>query len=168
MIELFILYTLNLRDKTVYSLRRDIIERFGFSTKPSLGTIHPALKRLLKIDAVKFEQKYSKGGKKSTYYSITPTGKKVFKDLFFKDISENPTIFHNQLCARLLTISMLNSDEQNEFLNELQKKLELQKIELNSAINNKYIEYDKWQTSVLNESLNNINSLEKMIQTLKN
>lgn len=167
MIELLVLYILNSRDKTLYALRRDIKERFGVITKPSFGTMHPAMKRLLKKDAVKFEQKYSEGGKKSTYYSITQNGKKVFKELFFEDISLNPTIFHSQLSVRLLTISMLEKEDKDLFLEDLNKLVDLQKIEAQNALNNEYVKYDDWQRTVLEETLNNLKSLEIMIEKMK-
>lgn len=167
MIELLILYILNMRDRTVYSLRRDIIERFGAFTKPSLGTIYPALKRLLNKGAVKVEQRYSEGGKKSTYYSVEPSAKKIFKEYFTEEISENPTIFHNQLSARLLTISMLEKSERDEFLDNLLKKIELKKVDIEKTVNNKYIEYDETQKAVLSEALSAVESLEKTVQRLK-
>lgn len=167
MIELLILYILNSRDKTIYALRRDIIERFGVVTKPSLGTIHPALKRLLTKEAVTVTQKYTEGGKKSTYYSISSNGKKVFKELFFDEISQNPTIFHNHLSVRLLTISMLDKSDRAEFLEELSKVVELQKIEIQKSLDNEYVEYDEWQKGVISETLNEANSLSALIERLK-
>lgn len=167
MIELLILYILNSREKTIYALRRDIIERFGMVTKPSLGTVYPALKRLLAKDAVKFSTKYTEGGKKFTYYTIAQNGKKVFKEMFFEGISQNPTIFHSHLSARLLTISMLEKQDREEFLNELSQKLELQKIEVQNSIDNFYQQYDEWQKGVISETLNELNSLCALIGRLK-
>ncbi len=167
MIELLILYILNSRERTVYALRRDIIERFKMITQPSLGTIHPALKRLLAKDAVKFTQKYSEGGKKSTYYSLAQNGKKVFKELFFEDMSQNPTIFHSHLSARILTISMLDKESRSEFLDELSKNLELQKLETQKSLDNPYVEYDEWQKGVISETLNEISSLMALVERLK-
>jgi len=167
MIELLILYILNSHDRTIYALRRDIIERFGAVTRPSLGTIYPALKRLLAKEAVAVTQKYTEGGKKSTYYSLSSHGKKVFKDLFFEEISQNPTIFHSQLSVRLLTISMLDKEDRKEFLNELLKVIELQKIEIQKSLENPYIEYDEWQKGVISETLNEANSLAALVERLK-
>ena len=167
MIELLILYILNNRDKTVYALRREIVQLFGAITKPSLGTIYPALKRLSTKEAVKFDQKYSDGGKKSTYYSITGKGKALFKEIFFEPISDNPTIFHNQISARLLTLSMLSEQERKDFLDDLSKSLEVQKIEIEKALNNPYIEYDEWQKVVISETLTSLNVLENTIEKLK-
>lgn len=167
MIELLILYVLNLRDRTLYSLRRDIIELFGMVTQPSLGTIHPAMQRLLKKDAVKFDKKFSDGGKKSTYYSITNNGKKVFKELFFEDISLNPSIFHNQLSVRLLTLSMLEEEDREKFLSDLSQVIELKKLETENYLNNEYVKYDTWQKMVIEETLTNIKSIESMVERMK-
>lgn len=167
MIELLILYILNKRDRTLYSLRRDIIEKFGMITKPSLGTMHPAMQRLLKKDAVKMDKKFSEGGKKSTYYSITNNAKAVFKELFFEDISLNPTIFHNQLSARLLTLSMLDSADRETFLSDLSMVIELQKIEAENVLNDEYIKHDTYQKLVIEETLNNLKSLHSMVERLK-
>ena len=167
MIELLILYVLNSRDKTLYSLRRDIIEQFGMVTKPSLGTMHPAMQRLLKKEAVKMDKKFSDGGKKSTYYSITNSGKKVFKELFFEDISLNPTIFHSQLSVRLLTLSMLEKEDREIFLENLIKVIDIQKIEAEKSLNNEYIKYDEYQRMVIEESLSNLKSLMLMVERLK-
>lgn len=167
MIELLILYVLNSRDRTLYAIRRDIIEYFGMITKPSLGTMHPAMQRLLKKDAVKMDKKFSDGGKKSTYYSITNNGKKVFKELFFEDISLNPTIFHSHLSARLLTLSMLEKEDKDIFLEDLTKIIDLQKIEAEKALNDVYIKHDEYQKIVIDETLNNLKSLNSMIERLK-
>ena len=167
MIELLILYVLNMRDRTLYSLRRDIIEQFGVITKPSFGTMHPAVQRLMKKDAIKMDKKFSEGGKKSTYYSITDKGKDVFKELFFEDISLNPTIFHNQLSVRLLTLSMLNKEDIEIFLKDLSQIIDLQKIETEKALNNKYVKYDDYQKIVIEETLGNLKSLSTMVERLK-
>ena len=167
MIELLILYILNTRDKTIYAIRREIIELFGMFTQPSLGTIHPALKRLLAKDAVKFEKKFSEGGKKSTYYSITPEGKKVFKELFFEDISSNPSLFYTQLMSRILTVSMLDKEDKTAFWDELSKNVDIQRMEVEKALQNPYVSYDAWQKAVILEVLNNANSLAALVERLK-
>lgn len=167
MIELLILYVLNLRDRTLYAIRRDIIEQFGMITKPSLGALHPAIKRLLAKDAVKFEQKYSDGGKKYTYYSTTNNSKRVFKELFFEDMSLNPTIFHHQLVIRLLLLSMLSNEDKAIFLSDLVKMIDLKKIEAEKALNDEYIKYDDCQKLVIEETLNNLKSLNLLVERLR-
>ena len=101
------------------------------------------------------------------YYSITQKGKQIFKELFFEPISDNPTILHNQISARLLTLSMLTKEARTEFLNNLLKNIELQKIEIEKALNNTYIEYDPWQKIVISETLTSLNVLENTVEKLK-
>ena len=168
MIELLILYILNKCPSTVYSIRRNIIDKFGAVTKPSLGTIHPALKRLLEKNAVTMDKKYSDGGKKSTFYSITKHAQEVFRDLFFQEISENPTIFYNQFAVRILTLSMLTKDDQLEFLNNVKQHIVLHKAEIENLLNNPYEEYDNYQKVFLTSALNNIPLMLEMIESLKN
>ena len=48
MIELLILFVLLKRDRTMYSIRKEIINLFGAVSQPSDGTIYPALERLKK------------------------------------------------------------------------------------------------------------------------
>ena len=129
--------------------------------------MHPAVQRLMKKDAIKMDKKFSEGGKKSTYYSITDKGKEIFKELFFEDISLNPTIFHNQLAVRLLTLSMLNKEDIEIFLKDLSQIIDLQKIETEKALNNKYVKYDDYQKIVIEETLGNLKSLSTMVERLK-
>ena len=90
MIELLILYSLKDRERTLYSLRSNIV-----------GTIHPALKRLLENKVITIRNDFSQGGKKSTYYGLSLHWQKKFNDLFFTPLSENPTIFFTELQSRI-------------------------------------------------------------------
>ena len=63
MIEILILYVIHKRERTLYAIRKDIIDIFGTYTKPSIGTIYPALKRLGKEGAVSVYEKISEGGR---------------------------------------------------------------------------------------------------------
>ena len=66
MIEILILYIIRKREKTIYSIRKEIIEIFGAFTKPSIGTIYPALKRLLK------EKDHLRAQNAADYLSLDP------------------------------------------------------------------------------------------------
>ncbi len=167
MIEILILYIINNRDKTIYAIRKEIIELFGTFTKPSLGTIHPALKRLLEKKCVQLTERMSEGGKKSSYYSTTEIGKKYFKELFFSDISENPSLFYNQLQARFGTMSLLNKEEKLNFLNEINTKLDLYKYELENKLNDEFINLDFFQKALLQSTKSEIKIIKEYIQTLK-
>ena len=110
----------------------------------------------------------SDGGKKSTYYSATKKTSEVFRDLFFQEISENPTIFYNQFAVRILTLSMLTKDDQLEFLNNVKQRIVLHKAEIENLLNNPYEEYDNYQKVFLTSALNNIPLMLEMIESLKN
>ncbi len=167
MIEILILYIIHKREKTIYSIRKEIIEIFGTFTKPSIGTIHPALQRLLKEKAVSLTERMSDGGKKSSYYSITRSGLEYFKKMFFNSGSDNPSLFYTQLQARLGTMGLLNVEERKRFLSEFSKKIEIYKFELENKLNDEFIELDYYQTQLLNRTLNELNSLKDYINNLK-
>lgn len=167
MIEILILYIINNREKTIYSIRKDIIELFGTFTKPSLGTIHPALKRMLLNKYVQVSDRMSEGGKKSSYYSITDIGRKYFKELFFSDISENPSLFYNQLQSRFATLGMLTAEEKNMFLEETIKKIELFKFDIDNKLKDEFISLDFYQHELLKKMLLETASLKEFVYILK-
>ena len=167
MIEILILYVIFNREKTIYSIRKEIIELFGTFTKPSLGTIYPALKRLLDKKHVHLTERMSDGGKKSSYYLITDSGRKYFKELFFSDISENPSLFYNQTQARFATLSILTEEEKNKFLEEILNKIELYGFEVENKLNNEYINLDFYQKELLKNTLKEITNLKNFATSLK-
>ncbi len=167
MIEILILYIVHKREKTIYSIRKEIIEIFGTFTKPSIGTIHPALQRLLKEKAVSLTERMSDGGKKSSYYSITKNGFEYFKKLFFNAGSDNPSLFFTQLQARLGTMGLLKVEERKQFISDLSKKIEIYQFEIENKLNDEFIELDYYQTQLLNKTLTELKSLKDYIKNLK-
>ncbi len=167
MIEILILYIINNTPKTIYSVRKEIIELFGAFTKPSLGTIHPALKRMLEKKCVQVTERMSEGGKKSTYYAITEIGKKYFKELFFTDISENPSLFYNHLQSRFATLSMLSMSERDQFLTQIEKTIELYGIELKDKLNDEFISHDFYQRELLKKMISEIGNIKDFVNILK-
>ncbi len=167
MIEILILYIVRKREKTIYSIRKEIIELFGAFTKPSIGTIHPALKRLLAANAVSLTEIMSEGGKKSSYYLLTKTGKEYFKELFFSSNRENPSLFYSNLQARLGTMSMLQEKDREQFISETLKKIEISKFEIENELKDEFIELDYFQTELLKHSLNELESLQEYLKRLK-
>lgn len=167
MIEILILYTIHKRERTLYGIRKEIIEVFGTFTKPSIGTIHPALQRLLKDGAVSVFEKISDGGKKSSYYSITKKGFETFKKMFFNSASENPSLFYTQLQARFGTMGLLSVDDRKTFLSEFSKKIDIYQFELESKLNDEFLELDYYQRQLLNKNLTELKSLREYIKTLK-
>lgn len=167
MIEILILYIIHKREKTIYSIRKDIIETFGTFTKPSIGTIHPALQRLLKDGSVSLNERMSDGGKKSSYYSITKKGFESFKKLFFNSASENPSLFYTQLQARLGTMGLLSVEDRKEFIKEFGKKMEIYQFELEAKLKDEFLDLDYFQEQLLNNTLKELKSLKDFINNLK-
>lgn len=167
MIEILILYVIHKREKTLYSIRKNIIDIFGVFTKPSIGTIHPAIKRLLDAGAISVYEKMSEGGKKSCYYSITPKGLDYFKELFFSTISDNPSLFYTQIQARFGTMGLLKEEDRKLFITEFSKKIDIYEIELNQKLNDEFLGLDYYQKQLLNRNLKEIKSLREYLQNLK-
>ncbi len=167
MIEILILYIIHEHAKTIYSIRKEIIEIFGAFTKPSIGTIHPALQRLLKIKAVSLKEILSEGGKKFSYYSITPAGTAYFKKMFLSNATDNPSLFYTHLQVKLGTIGMLEPADRELFVTDCVKKIQMNKFELEEKLKNEFIEFDYYQRKLLEKTYNDIVSLEEYIKSLK-
>ena len=80
MIELLILFVLSSSPLTMYGVLKSILNKFSPYTKPSFGTIKPALLRLEKKGIIISSQSISDGGKVSIMYAITPDGLKELKN----------------------------------------------------------------------------------------
>lgn len=167
MIELLILYSLNRRERTLYSLRSDIMEKFGSFTKPSIGTIHPALKRLLKNNVVTVRNNFSDGGKKSTYYGLAMHWQKKFNDLFFTPLSDNPTNFFTELQSRIAVLSLLEDDLKETFFDDIAIRLETYRLDLQNTIEDNYIDLDVYQTSLLKKNISDVESYQQLIKDLR-
>ena len=167
MIEILILYTIHKRERTLYAIRKDIIDMFGTFTKPSIGTIYPALKRLGQDNAVSVYEKISEGGKKFCYFSITPKGFEVFKKYFFNSQSDNPSLFYTQIQARFATMGLLDIKDKKEFINDSLKKIQIYELELDKKLKDEFLELDYYQRQLLNRTLTELNSLKDYIKNLR-
>ena len=167
MIEILILYVIHKREKTLYGIRKEIIELFGTFTKPSIGTIYPALKRLLKEGAVSVYDKMSDGGKKSSYFSITKKGFECFRNYFFDNVSDNPSLFHTQLQARIATMNLLTLDDKKSFIKNILEKIDIFDFELEHKLKDEFLELDYFQKQLLIRTLEELKSLKTFILNLK-
>lgn len=167
MIELLILYSLNKRERTLYALRADIIEKFGYFTKPSVGTIHPALKRLLSSNVITIRNDYSQGGKKSTYYGLAMHWQKKFNDLFFTPLSENPTQFFTEIQSRIAVMSLLDNDLKKTFIDDILIKLESFLLDLQNALEDEYVSYDPYQLALLKKNIQDIDNFKSFVESLE-
>lgn len=163
MIELLILYSLSKRERTLYSLRASIIEKFGYFTRPSIGTLHPALKRMLAGNIVTMRNDYSQGGKKSTFYGLSKDALKHFRELFFEPFSENPTLFFTEIQTKISTMSLLNKEDKEAFLKELSMKIESFILDLKNTLEDEYIELDQYQTALLIKNIEDMEHYKKFL-----
>lgn len=167
MIELLIIYSLRNRERTLYSIRSDIMEKFGYFTKPSIGTIHPAVKRLLQGNVVTKRNDFSQGGKKSTYYGLSMHWQKKFQDLFFTPLSENPTMFFTEIQSRIAVMSLLDVDLKEIFVKDILIKLESFLLDFQNALDDEYSSYDKYQLALLKKNIADIKNYKLFVSGLE-
>ena len=124
MIELLILFALYDKVLTMYGISKEIKNFFSVLTTPSYGTIKPALRRLESDGYVKCQKTISKGGRPSTYYSITKTGVEELKSLILQPPLENPIQFLTSSRIKLCCSELLDKDEMVKLLRQLKVKAE--------------------------------------------
>ena len=157
MIELLILYILQNRDRTMYSIRKEIINLLGAISQPSDGTIYPALDRLKKQNCINVTEKMSEGGKKSTYYSLQKDGHIKAKKLFLENSAECISVFCRQLSIKIAVMSFFDKETQEEFIENSIKDINLYKNSIQHAIDDEYRGLDKYQKDVYSSSWRHIN-----------
>ncbi len=167
MIDLLIIYTLNNRERTLYSLRSDIIEKFGYFTRPSIGTIHPALKKMLALNVVTIRNDFSEGGKKSTFYGLSSGAMKYFREVFFSPLSENPTLFFTEIQTKISVLSLLSDTEKEEFFKDILLKLESYLLDLKNILDDEYLKLDVYQENLLKKNIENVEMYKEFIEKIK-
>ena len=139
--ELFVLFVLLNQENTIYKIRKNVKKYFSLFNNSSLGAIHPALEKLLAAKCVTLKKKMSKGGQRSSFYTITAKGKKYFKQLMTQDLPENPAS-----ASQIVKIKSL-------LLPELDKETKLEAIaSIKSYYKNKLLDFEEY--------LGNCDSLE--------
>lgn len=137
MIDLLILYLLNGVPTTMYGISKKIKLGFSAYTKPSFGTIKPALKRLENQEYIISRKEMSSGGKLTAYYALTEKGLRYLKKLIMKDVSDNPVSFFSNARIKIICSSMLATDEQAELYTMLKKRAEVIKNQTEKLLNEK-------------------------------
>lgn len=166
MSEICILYCLIKREMTIYSIRKHITELFGAYTKPSHGTIHPALKKLAAENYVTVKTILSEGGKKSSLFSIAEKGKKLFAKLMLSDFSDNPSVSLNEINIRLAAMGALNSADKKTLTEICKKYLELYIARNEYVINDTYSGLDDYQKKIMLQTISYAKSLIKFTENL--
>lgn len=141
MIELLILFELNRNTLTMYGVSKSIRADFSVLTTPSYGTIKPALNRLEKSGFLKTQKTISKGGRPSTYYSITKEGVNELKRLIILPPQDNPIQFLPTARVKLACADVLDSEEQRLMFKQLKIKAESILIDTQNLMNTKDLSF---------------------------
>jgi DNA-binding PadR family transcriptional regulator len=128
MIELLILAALHDGKNTIYKIKKNIDEKCEFFYQISFGSIYPMIKKLEENKYISAKKSFSKGGQKSSVYSITSTGKEYFIELMKTSLPENTALTNHLVNIKLLLLSYLSEIDQEETINILLKNLESKNI----------------------------------------
>jgi hypothetical protein len=116
-----ILGILMLRRMTAYELRNTIRDNFKSMCSDSLGSIQAALKKLLSLKMVSFEELVEKGVNKKRY-AITDAGEKILMEWIKIPIDISKT--KNIDAGKLLFMGYISKSEQKNLINKIILSLE--------------------------------------------
>ena len=168
-----ILGILMLRRMTAYELRNTIRDNFKSMCSDSLGSIQVALKKLLSLKMVTFEDLVEKGINKKRY-AITDIGEKVLMEWIKIPIDISKT--KNIDIGKLLFMGYIPKNEQKNLINKIILSLEKEYSELKNlkesinfenerlAIENYLLTDTEYQERIKN--LNKKNDVSKNIKEI--
>ena len=168
-----ILGILMLRRMTAYELRNTIRDNFKSMCSDSLGSIQVALKKLLSLKMVTFEELVEKGINKKRY-AITDIGEKVLMEWIKIPIDISKT--KNIDIGKLLFMGYISKNEQKNLINKIILSLEKEYSELKNlkesinfenerlAIENYLLTDTEYQERIKN--LNKKNDVSKNIKEI--
>ncbi|WP_455036891.1 PadR family transcriptional regulator [Leptotrichia massiliensis] len=168
-----ILGILMLRRMTTYELRNTIRDNFKSMCSDSLGSIQVALKKLLSLKMVTFEELVEKGINKKRY-AITDIGEKVLMEWIKIPIDISKT--KNIDMGKLLFMGYIPKNEQKNLINKIILSLEEEYSELKNlkesinfenerlAIENYLLTDTEYQERIKN--LNKKNNVSKNIKEI--
>ena len=162
-----------LRRMTAYELRNTIRDNFKSMCSDSLGSIQAALKKLLSLKMVTFEELVEKGINKKRY-AITDIGEKVLMEWIKIPIDISKT--KNIDMGKLLFMGYIPKNEQKNLINKIILSLEEEYSELKNlkesinfenerlAIENYLLTDTEYQERIKN--LNKKNNVSKNIKEI--
>lgn len=125
MINLLILYYLDKKVLTMYGISKNIKNNLSVLTLPSIGTIKPALDKLIKLNCITSQKIMSKGGRPSVYYSVTSKGRETLIEYMLEPLPENPIQFLTNARVRLYCADVLDSENLFNMLKILKLKSDI-------------------------------------------
>lgn len=164
--EILILYILNKSQTTMYGLSKCINKNYGSITKPSFGTLQPALKKLEEKKYIFSSKFYTEGGKPYFYYSVTEEGLSYLKEKLLKNTSLNPTQFISMTKIKIACADILNDTEKEELFKNLKTGLTKLKTEAEQALSENWPK-NTYHRLVLNNTVCEYKNLIDLIEELK-
>jgi len=167
MIELLILYSLYIREATMYSIQKCIKENFSPYSSPSFGALNPALKRLENNDYIKCRQVMSEGGKLSCYYENTSKGNQYMKKLILEPLSDNPQQFFSKAGIKISMADVLNFEEKNELFIMLKSYALKFKNSAENIFENEYNKINFYQKLAIDNTICEYKNFINMVEGLE-
>ena len=164
--EILILYILNKSQTTMYGLSKCINKNYGSITKPSFGTLQPALKKLEGKKYIFSSKFYTEGGKPYFYYSVTEEGLSYLKEKLLRNTSLNPTQFISMTKIKIACADILNDTEKKELFKNLKTGLTKLKTETEQALSENWTK-NTYHRLVLNNPVCEYKNLIDLIEELK-
>ena len=163
MSEIVILYILCRYDATIYKISKIMGEMFFAFLKPSLGTINPAVKRLVNLGCIETTDSLSQGGMASKMCSVTPLGRKHLKNLLLSLEFNNPAHILNNIQIALFCSDVLDEDEKEQFKKNIQNNLILFKGRSLEALKNPYCGINEEQKNIINLKLDEAQKILELL-----
>lgn len=154
----------------MYGIWKKISTDYSMFMNPSYGTINPALTKLVDLGFVKFQKTMTKNGKRSTYYSLSETGREELKRIILEETPENPMYFLAGARLRIICADVLDLSEQNELFKALKYKSENIMLDSKNLLETKDLDfYSKIiQDNLVCEYKNFISLIEGVEHACKN
>ncbi len=146
LIELLVLSVLLNQECTIYKIRKNINKYFSLFCSASMGSIHPALQKLSENDYVSVKKSMSKGGQKSSVYSITAKGRKYFSSLMQEDLPQNPSAALQLADIKIMLLSRLKKAEKDAVIEELK-----------TFYQNRLLDFENFRQDIEDDDIKNLN-----------
>lgn len=159
-----ILYILFEAPTTMYGALKSILRKFSPYTKPSFGTIKPALLRLEKQDFISSRKIISEGGKPSVIYSITDNGIEQLKTKIFELNIQNPVQFLSSVRIQIACSNLLNPEKRLELFSRIKKKAFLIKKDAEKKIANDSANLNFYHRMILDNTICEYNNFISLIE----
>jgi DNA-binding PadR family transcriptional regulator len=158
--ELLTLFILLKQSCTIYEIKKNINRYFSLFYSPSMGTIHPTLKKLHSRGYVSVKESMSLRGRKSCLYSITKSGKNYFEELFAEDLPSNPVVSMQLVQIKSLLLKYLDASKRISVISSLKNYYQNRLLDLKNYEHdfkekeNLNLAYIKFQIENISEELN--------------